>query len=81
MTSHKFTFQHLSNFPGPVIEKNPETGVITQWPASHSDFPWIAGVMANEGQLFTECIYRNILYMSINICHAFTLFYLCFIFA
>lgn len=47
---------HLSNFPGPVIEKNSKTAVITQWPESHSDFPWIAGVMANEGQLFTEYI-------------------------
>lgn len=47
---------HLSNFPGPVIENISETAVITQWPSTHSDFPWIAGVMANEGQLFTEYI-------------------------
>ena len=31
--------------------------MLTEWPSSNSDFPWIAGVVANEGLLITGCMY------------------------
>ncbi|CAH1399654.1 unnamed protein product [Nezara viridula] len=48
--------EHITNLPVPVLEKPSDTAVITQWPTGYSDFPWIAGVMANEGLLITEYV-------------------------
>ncbi|KAE8573489.1 carboxylic ester hydrolase [Halyomorpha halys] len=48
--------QHITDLPIPVLEKPSNSAVITQWPTGYSDFPWIAGIMANEGLLITEYI-------------------------